>query len=313
MSAIFGNGKAYGKNVGSDTTVHWRAMDVRFGRDLSPSFFYPASLLSDREKLRADMVYYNEGHPNNNHRDGFAAQLVYANRFRRNLAVEFGIGPYLNMNTTTIDGREIDESHWGGLISAALRVGLDQYSPGLHLRIGINHAVVHDAHSSTALMAGIGKYFDAAPAYPDEGSGPHPFWLGVATGSSKTNQTMTDMTYGISLEGKRYWGQWAASVSALAEGDDGSRVNRYGIAAQGWYVQSLTDKWSVSAGVGPYLARNERASDDNFRVDGLLTFQAERLLSHSVKVYASFSRVQTFREKNDRDLFRIGVMKQFGG
>ncbi|MFT5591404.1 MAG: hypothetical protein ACI9ZF_003604, partial [Bradyrhizobium sp.] len=31
------------------------------------------------------------------------------------------------------------------------------------------------------------------------------------------------------------------------------------------------------------------------------------------KAFASFSRVNTFREKNDRDLFRVGVMRAFGG
>jgi hypothetical protein len=122
----------------------------------------------------------------------------------------------------------------------------------------------------------------------------------------------TAHTLGFSLDAKQHWGPWAASIAAVIEGDDESRVDRHGIAAQAWFVQPLNDKWTVSAGFGPYVAENKRTSE-NWRVLGLITFQADRLIFKDTKVYASFSRVATFRDKDDRDLVRIGLMKQFGG
>ncbi|MDB5839282.1 MAG: hypothetical protein JWQ23_1234 [Herminiimonas sp.] len=50
----------------------------------------------------------NEGHPDNNHRDGFGIQLVYTNAFVNNLAAEFGAGPYLSMNTTEFGGLQLN-------------------------------------------------------------------------------------------------------------------------------------------------------------------------------------------------------------
>ncbi len=292
--------------------MKWRALSVRFGKDIHPSIFGATSIFSDREKIRADFVHYNEGHPDNNHRDGFGIQLVYSHALHHNVTAEFGVGPYLSMNTTEIAGVQVNDSNLGALLSLALRINLDQYSQGLHMRIALNHVAMRDVHSSNAILVGLGKYFSEMPAYPAASTHGHPIWIGLAAGRSNTNQLGTDSTSSFSLEAKQYRGPWAGSIAAIVEGDDGSRVDRRGIAAQGWFVQPLTEKWTVSAGVGPYVAQNERGSG-NTRVLGLLTLQAERSVFKSMKVFANFSRVKTFAEKNDRDLFRIGLMKQFGG
>jgi hypothetical protein len=170
---------------------------------------------------------------------------------------------------------------------------------------------MRDVHSSNALLIGVGKYFGETPPYPASDTSGNPVWIGAAAGDSITNQAQTDSALGFSVEAKQYWGPWAGSIAAIVEGDDGSRVDRRGLAAQGWFVQPLTEKWTVSAGIGPYLAENKRESN-NLHVHGLITLQADRSISNTMKVFASFSRVKTFREKNDRDLFRIGLMKQFG-
>ena len=312
VSGMLGNGEAYGGNTSGDRSMEWKGLEFRFGKDLDPAVFGAASLFSARGKIRVDFVYYNEGHPDNNHRDGFSTQLVYSNDLRNGLSAEVGVGPYLSMNTTEIGGVQINDANLGALFSLALRIALDQYSQGLHLRVALNHVAIRDVHSSNALQVGIGKSFGQVPAYAGTGSSRNPVWIGVAAGSSVTNQAGTDGAPGFSLEARQYRGSWAASVAAIVEGDDGSRVDRRGIAAQGWFVQPLTGKWAVSAGVGPYVAKNERESGHP-RLLGLFTLQGDRSISKTMKVFASFSRVITFRERNDRDLFRIGVMKQFGG
>jgi hypothetical protein len=77
-------------------------------------------------------------------------------------------------------------------------------------------------------------------------------------------------------------------------------------------VQPLSDMWAASAGIGPYAAVNKHGSGD-VRLHGLVTFQVERFVARNWKGFLSFSRVITFEDKNDRDLFRIGVTRQFGG
>jgi hypothetical protein len=292
--------------------MKWRALELRFGKDLDTAVL-GLPLTAGKERIRVDFVHYNEGHPDNNHRDGFGAQLVYNNAMSEDLTVEFGAGPHLTMNTTEIGGEQINDSTLGVLLSLALRVELERYSPGLHMRIALNRVVMPDVHSSTALLVGIGKYFGATPPDPVSGFTLKPVWLSVAVGNSLTNQSDAEYTFGFSLEAKHYWGPWAASVAAVVEGDDGSRVDRSGIAAQAWFVQPLTGKWTVSAGFGPYVARNDRETPSSTKVLGLITFQAERSISKTSKVFASFSRVATFRDGDDRDLFRVGLSTQFGG
>lgn len=181
------------------------------------------------------------------------------------------------------------------------------------MRIGLNHVAMRSVHSSDALLVGIGKHFGVTPPYRTADSSRRPVWIGAAVSNAITNQSDTEHTLGFSLDAKQHWGPWAASIAAVNEGDDENQVDRHGIAAQAWFNQPLTDKWTVSAGVGPYFAQNKREPSEDWKVLGLITFQADRLIAKDIKVFVSFSRVATFRDKNDRDLIRLGIMKQFGG
>ncbi|MFJ2987713.1 hypothetical protein ACIPF8_07585 [Collimonas sp. NPDC087041] len=99
-------------------------------------------------------------------------------------------------------------------------------------------------------------------------------------------------------------------MSGIEEGDDGVRVNRRGIAAQGWYVQPISENWSLSAGVSPYLATNKRQSDSS-TLNGLFTIQIDRNLGRNWKIFGSFGRAVTFTNKNDADLMTIGLSRRF--
>jgi hypothetical protein len=93
----------------------------------------------------------------------------------------------------------------------------------------------------------------------------------------------------------------------LFEGDDGARVDRRGVAAQLWYVQRVTPRFSMSAGIGPYVARNRRDNVDPTSGNLLVSFQAERALTRRTRAFLNFNRVKTFRRTDDRDLFQLGV------
>ncbi|MGI4846546.1 MAG: hypothetical protein ACRYGK_00135 [Janthinobacterium lividum] len=303
-----GNG---GQNGWGDMSMKWRAADLRVGREFKPGLAGWTLLSGDA--LRWDIVYVNEGHPQNNHRDGFALQVMFARRFGNGLAAELGAGPYTTMNTT-IDkrNREINDSRLGGLLSLALNLPLQPQPDGVMLRFGYNHVAVPRAPSSNAFMLGLAKSFGAARS-PNAGMEPgQPTWIEGAAGWASTNAAGTGDSMALAIGATQYRGNWAASITALDEGDDGRYVNQRGLALQGWRIEQLDENWSVGAGVGPYLARNVRGTDGT-RLLALFTVQVSRALARNLKWFVSFHRAQTFREKNDCDVFLIGLARQFGG
>ena len=310
-SAIIGNGFAYGDGVVGDRSMEGRTFEFRFGKEISVPAFLSEKLNLTDEKFRLDLFHFNEGHPDNNHRDGFGAQMVYRKPVSQKLNLEFGLGPYFSMNTTTIKGTELNDAKLGALLSVAALVDLERFSPGLHMRYALNHVSIPSTHSSIALLVGVGKYFDNAPARIQSGAYENPTWLGVTAGISQTNHGGSEGVPGFAAEAKKYYGNhWGASISGIMEGDDDVRVHRHGVAVQGWFVQPLDKNWAASAGIGPYVATNKRGSG-NLQLHSLISFQVERFIDTQWKGFINFSRVTTFTSKNDRDLFRIGIMRQF--
>jgi len=81
-------------------------------------------------------------------------------------------------------------------------------------------------------------------------------------------------------------------------------VDRRGVAAQLWFVQPLSAAWQVCAGAGPYIAQNRR-DNNNTGVHGIVTMQFERNMGQRSKAFFAFSRVKSFQQVNDRDVFTL--------
>jgi hypothetical protein len=308
LAAAFGNGRIEGGNASGYRWMGGRTFEVRAGEQQRTLFGAPLPLPA-AASLRTDFVHYNEGHPDNNHRDGFALQWVLVARLNDRLMGEFGAGPYLSMNTTVIDGRQIDDAHVGVLASVALRLALPG-PPGLHLRLAFHHVGMRGVHRSDALVLGVGRQFGHAEPPPDkdpEGN----FWLGATIGSSITNMAGTHGAHAGVLEAREYDGRWGLGLKVLFEGDDGARVDRRGVAGQAWYTQPVTPDFAMSAGVGPYIAVNRR-DDHRTSTNLAISFQAEKALSPRTRAILNFNRIKTFRRTNDRDLFQFGFLHRFG-
>lgn len=306
LSAQLGGGRIDGGAAGGNQWMRSRAGELRIGRELGVV-----------AGSRADLVYYNEGHPDNNHRDGYALQWTQVWRDGQQWSGDFGIGPYFSMNTTKIGGRQLDDSRWGLLLSAALRMRLSSAPDGTYLRLGVNHAQMPGVHRSDALMLGIARQFGPVAQGP-AGDSSRPLWFGVSAGTAVTSMPGTntgrsaiadvgsDISHGIT--------HWAWSARFLLEGDDGRSVDRRGLAGQLWYVQEVTPGFSMSAGIGPYLTRNRRENPGMrgpLRRNVLISLQAERALSTHTRIFFDFGRVKTFLRMDDRDLFLVGVRKRF--
>ncbi|MGZ5202851.1 MAG: hypothetical protein ACXWC4_24070 [Telluria sp.] len=311
LSAVFGNGRIHGGNAEGKRWMRGRTFELRAGRQQRTLFGSP---LPDCLSERIDFVHYNEGHPDNNHRDGFAMQWLMVRRLGAGSSIELGLGPYLSMNTTVIDGRQIDDANVGALFSLGLRLPLGELPAGTHLRIGYNHVQMRNVHRSDALMIGIGRQFGRAEADPETDPARGRTWFGASAGNSITNMAGTNGAQAAVVEIRRYLGErlehWALSAKYLFEGDDGARVDRRGVAGQLWYVQTVTPRFAMSAGLGPYIARNRR--QDNITHGNLLiSFQAEQALSRRTRAFVNFNRVKTFRQTDDRDLFQAGLLAGF--
>jgi hypothetical protein len=216
------------------------------------------------------------------------------------------------MNTTTLGGVQYDSARRGLLYSAALRFALPWFDQGTHLRLGFNHVWMRDTFHSNALMIGIGRHITDVPPFPETPVARGRLWLGASYGRSYTSHSGTRDANGALFEAKQYGGKWAMSFKAISEGDDRTRVDRRGVAAQFWFVQPLTGRWFASAGIGPYIAENRR-DNNHTGVHGLITLQFERKLGERTRAFFAFHRVKSFQEMNDRDLFHLGLQRSFAG
>jgi hypothetical protein len=311
LSAVRGNGRIYGGTT-SDSDyrlMRWRAGELRVGRDMNPALV-GEDTVDGNATARIDFVYYNEGHPDNNHRDGFALQATYTRRFGSALTAELSAGPYSSMNTTTIDGVQVNDASRGLLYTAALRYSLGGSATGTHLRVGFNHVWTRE-FKSNAILFGVGRHFADPPPFPDSEALRGRVWLAASHGTSQTTQAGREDARSSTLEAKQYAGKWAVSLKAIMEGDDQVLVDRRGVAAQFWFVQPITEGWQISAGAGPYVAKNRRDKDST-GVHGLITVQFERTMGERSKAFFAFSRVKTYQQANDRDMFHLGVTHAFG-
>jgi hypothetical protein len=163
-------------------------------------------------------------------------------------------------------------------------------------------------------VLGLGRQFGFTRPDPVTEAG-GPWWLGGSAGNSITNMSGRAGAFAGVLEARRSLGErfehWAVSTKFLFEGDDKVKVDRRGAAAQLWYVQQVTPRFSMGAGLGPYVARNRRADVDPTSGNLLVSFQAERALSRQFRAFVNFNRVKTFRQTDDRDLFQLGLLKRF--
>jgi hypothetical protein len=261
LSAVFGNGRIHGGNAEGNRWMRGRTFEVRAGRQQRTLFGAP---LPDSLSERIDFVHYNEGHPDNNHRDGFALQWLMVRQLGARSAVELGVGPYLSMNTTVIDGRQVDDANVGALFSLGLRMPLGDLPAGTHLRIGYNHVQMRNVHRSDALMIGIGRQFGRAEPDPDRS--------GQRRHLVRRFGRQLDHEHGRHQRRARRRagsaplpGPAARALGRVHQVPVRGRRRRAGRPPRrrrpAVVRAAVTPRFAMSAGLGPYVARNRR--DDN--------------------------------------------------
>ena len=300
-SFLWGDGRGGDEQ---DRSMQGRAFELRMGKE-----FW--------RNTRIDFVHYNEGHPQNNHRDGFALQGVYRFSPGQRFALEFALGPYLGFNTTTYYGAgeqeaiQLNDKGVGVLASAGLLYYPQLLGKSAHLRLQYNHVEIPGSPHSDAILAGIGFDIAASPP-PAENQGA--FGVTALLSHFITNHAGTSPSQGFHLEiSKEINSNFAISVGFLQEGSD-ELVERSGIPLQFWYADSIGSKWSLAAGAGPYFSRE--SGDDSIDVNGIISMEAKRQLPKGYSLTLRFNRIMDINsnslvnQENDRDMFEIGLFKK---
>ena len=285
--AVYGDGSA---STGGD--MRWRAYEIGFGDALN-------------DYLSAYVAYLNEGHPFNHHRDGFAALGAFRWPIDNRVTLELSAGPYFSMDTTHVGDQPRNEKRWGVRASAAVRYYL--VPNGFFLKLQYNHVQVIDGFHSDMVLFGIGADFggNPKPAFSDGRT-----QVSVWAGTSQTNHPQVPIEKGYMVEVKRPLGNaWAYSGSFVYEGNNGV-AGRRGLAAQFWYVAPILRKWTLSAGVGPYLSYDRDEVSHKTRLNALFSTQVSYQVTNNWAASLRFNRVATGNDK-DQDLFMVGVARNF--
>lgn len=247
--------------------------------------------------------YLNEGHPGPNYaRDGFAVQGWYTQPITGNLDVQVGTGPYASMNNTTVDGQRGNDFRLGLLSSVALR--WFPTASSWYVAAEYNNALVPGASMSNGVMLRVGNDFHHPTSnltYNTDVS----LWAGY----SRTTQIGPGhTTVAYELEGKRKLSEHVSfSASLLSEGNSGLE-NRVGVTGKVWYDSRLSDRWTVSAGAGPYVYYDQVSGTEG--VAAAFSLRGMYAVSKTLGAGLTYTRVASF-SNHDQDIVGVGATWKF--
>lgn len=289
-AAMIGSGRA-----SEGGHMRGRAMQLSFGQNVA-------------DRVRCDATYINEGHPTNQHRDGFAATCWWMQPLSSAIRMEAGFGPYFSMNTTTpAGGSQINDKRLGLVASAAL---LYRYGAAdTFIRLQYNRAAMPGAPSSDAIMLGLGTDLGGKNGMTMAGGGATE--LGLWGGAARTATGDSPPGLAGQAEARRFVSAALAySVGAVSEARTNGVLNRHGVALQAWWVRSAGERWRLAAGAGPLFARDSNLTGEGDKVLGLISLEAAREIVPGTTLSLRFARVASSYDK-DADLFLLGVTHRY--
>lgn len=175
------------------------------------------------ENLSASVIYLNEGHVPNHHRDGTGVQLwLSTTQVVSGPMFEVGVGPYRFFDTTAAGGGFADTHGWGVLASAAANW---YFESGWFASLRLNRVQAHKSYNSTALIAGLGYHFDEAKssaALTDASYQWHdrPWELDGALGRTVVNSFKSERSLAKSIDMRlKFADHFTGTISFINEGD----------------------------------------------------------------------------------------------
>jgi hypothetical protein len=264
--------------------------------------------------LSGGVVYLNEGHLPDHHRDGFGAQLwLESGSPSSRFSLGVGAGPYHYFDTVRVPsagGGFEDQTGWGALYSAAATW---RPSGRWFYQLRFNRVIVRNGFDTSSLIAAVGLRLD-----PDEGSAsgasrpsaqPRNEVL-VLGGRTIMNSFGNESATAKAVEYRREFGELLhGSLTLLDEGDT-QIARRRGLLVQAWIEPSFqNERLTLGVGGGPYLANDSRA-EDSTQLGAALSLTASWRVTDSWVARATFHRVVSSNHR-DSDVFLLGLGYRF--
>jgi hypothetical protein len=267
------------------------------------------------EHAAVSLMYLNEGHIPDHHRDGYAPQFwLRTNVFQRRLSLAAGVGPYFYFDTQSSNRSDSIDRHGLGVMYSA---AFTWYTKSrLLFQVRGNWIDVANDFNHLSVMGGIGYQLDAPPV-----TGPvtrPPRRCSVATGNQVTlfvgdsvlNRAQATHTFAAALEYRRGVLPYLdVTIGPLTE--DSNTNSRYGVAGQVWAVRTFfSDILSFGVGVGPYFAYDKNRGSGSTTLNGLIGLTGAVELGGHLMVRGVWHRVLTNYD-HDADIFLAGLGWKF--
>jgi len=268
------------------------------------------------------LAWLNEGHFDNDHRDGQTVQFWLRERvFDPRLVLSAGIGPYFYYNTARAsEGASYSDDHgWGGVLSASAKwYGRHRW----YYEMRVQRIIANASFDTTALLAGVGYQLER-PASPGPVTDPTDVAdkttgreLTVYVGQTIVNSFNSELGLARAIEYRQGISphvDW--SVAWLHEGD-ARLVRRNGILAELWLVRDFLEKRvALSAGAGMYIAIDQYRSDQmgeegDETVAAVVTASGSYRFGRHWLTRVSWNRIVTDYNR-DTDAILIGLGYRF--
>ncbi len=264
--------------------------------------------------------WINEGHIQDNHRDGFAVQYWWRAAFLdRRLELAAGAGVYNFFNTMpSSDGQPyVDRHGWAPILSLSATWYTDKR---FFYQMRVNQILATQSFKSTSVMFGVGYQLDAPRSRGPLTGGtsnsvPSGDQLTALVGWTELNSLRSPGAVAEGVEYRHGFGPYIDGTLSWIDEGHTALDTRQGVAAQVWLRRSFfDDRLSLGVGAGPYYAldteRVSGATDRGGRVSILLTMSASYNVAKHWTVRASWNRVMTTYDR-DSDIYLAGVGYRF--
>ena len=259
----------------------------------------------------ASVVYQNEGHVPNHHRDGYAAQLwAKTTLFSPRFALAAGAGPYRYFDTlrTAENPSAYSDKHGWGMLYSLTGTWYAASSPWLY-QLRADRVFISNGHDSTRVTAGLGYRLERdAPAGGSGGKTD----ITLFTGKTIVNSFESETATAHSFELRHAFGPLLRGSVAWLDESDARLVNRQGLLAQAWLEPSFQgERATLGIGYGPYIASDDQRRDRNGAFgSGVITLTASLRFAQHWVGRVSWNRVVS-RYDRDTDVILLGIGYRF--
>lgn len=271
---------------------------------------------SVNQHVAASLMYQNEGHPDDHHRDGVGAQAWLRSGYNQpGWSFAAGVGAYYYFDTTELHSagpaKYTNDHGWAPIGSLQATYHLPDsrwYGQAM-----LNYiAPTGGKNATTSLLLGVGYQFDGIRGdklHIDDANIDQA--VTVMAGQGITNSLDSERSPISAIEYRRAVGRYVDwTVTAINEGDS-PQSKRNGVATQLWLIRSITPKTEIGMGAGMYF--NGKVPDGEGQRShkaGLVSIGGRYHITRRIAAQALWNRVISDYHR-DADLFLLGVGYSF--